>query len=277
MNTVDLHPTRPIGIFDSGLGGLTVFKAIVRLLPQERLIYLGDTARVPYGTKSSATVTRYSEENTAFLIQHQVKAVVVACNTASAYAVPTLKQESAIPLLGVLEPGAARACHVSREGRIGVIGTAGTVASGAYEQAIRRIRSDATVTTKACPLFVPLAEEGWLNRDETYSIARHYLQPLLDGGLDTLILGCTHYPMLHGVIQDVVGPEVQLIDSAQAVAEALQETLREQDLLRGHGTEPGAASSAPIEHRFFVTDDPARFRQVGEVFLGHSIDNVQLV
>lgn len=263
---------RPVGIFDSGLGGLTVFRAIAELLPAERLIYLGDTARVPYGTKSAQTVVRYSQENTEFLLDQDVKAVVVACNTASAYAVPRLQRHFKPPVLGVLEPGARQAIAHSAQKRIGVIGTAGTVTSGAYERVLQNIDSQVQVVSEACPLFVPLVEEGWLDAEETRSIARHYLEPLLRAEVDTLILGCTHYPMLRPVIADIMGPDVVLIDSAQAVAEALQELLKSQHLLRAESRRGG-----PTDHQFFVTDSPERFRRVGEIFLGHPLENVQKV
>jgi len=261
--------SQPVGIFDSGLGGLTVFRAVTERLPQESLIYLGDTARVPYGTKSAPTVTQYSHENTQFLLEKGVKAVVVACNTASAYAVSELKDKYDIPLIGVLEPGACQAIEQSSTERIGVIGTAGTIGSDAYAKAMVQMRSDVTVVSQACPLFVPLVEEGWLDRDETYSIARHYLQPLLDARVDAIILGCTHYPMLQTVIREIVGPTIVLIDSAHAAAAALEKTLREKDLL---------APDGPTEdHQFWVTDEPERFARVGEIFLGRALAQVKKV
>ncbi len=259
---------QPIGIFDSGIGGLTVFRAVRELLPNESLIYLGDTARVPYGTKSAPTVTQYSTENTEFLLSKGVKAVVAACNTASAYAVPALQEMFKVPIIGVLEPGAAQAVAQSRSGRIGVIGTAGTVGSGAYEVALKRHSPDITVLSAPCPLFVPLVEEGWLDRPETESIAREYLQPLLAAEIDTLILGCTHYPLLMPVIQKVVGDDVQLIDSAHAAATALQELLEQQDLLN---------DVAKKGDQFYVTDSPDRFQRVGEIFLGRALENVRKV
>lgn len=232
-------------------------------------MYLGDTARVPYGTKSAPTVTQYSRESTHFLQRHDAKAVVVACNTASAFAVPTLKNEWDLPLLGVLEPGAAKAVALTRRGRIGVIGTAGTIGSGAYEEALLRLNPDLTVVSQACPLFVPLVEEGWLDRPETFSVAREYLAPLLAAEVDTLILGCTHYPMLKATLQEVAGPDVKLIDSAEVVAEALEENLRNQSLLR---TESGRGA-----HQFWVTDSIERFKRVGETFLGTPLHDVQKV
>ncbi len=279
----------PIGIFDSGLGGLTVFKALRALLPRESLIYLGDTARVPYGTKSAPTVTHYSIENTKFLLEQGVKAVVVACNTASAYAVPALQEmfwhsasgapdagspaTGRTPIIGVLQPGAQAAVAATRSRRIGVIGTAGTIGSGAYENAIKVIDADCQVFSQACPLFVPLVEEGWLDRSETRSIARHYLEPLSAAEVDTVILGCTHYPLLQAVVQDVMGPDVTLVDSAKATAHAVQELL-------AAGSPPcegGDKGEVESDHQFFVTDSPERFQRVGEIFLGHALENVEKV
>ncbi len=260
---------QPIGIFDSGLGGLTVVHALAELLPHESLIYLGDTARVPYGTKSAPTVTAYSIENTEFLLQRDVKAVVVACNTASAYAVPELQRLFKTPIMGVLQPGVEAALRATQSGRIGVIGTAGTIASDAYARALKEHRSDIIVESQACPLFVPLVEEGWLQHAETESIARHYLQPLIEAEVDTLILGCTHYPLLEPIIQKVMGPDVHLVDSATAVAEALKGLLEAQGLLN---QEAGSA-----QQEFFVTDSPERFQRVGEIFLGKKLENVQKV
>lgn len=270
-----------IGIFDSGLGGLTVFHALTELLPQERLIYLGDTARVPYGTKSAPTVTQYSIENTEFLLQRGVKAVVVACNTASAFAVASLHKKFDVPMIGVLEPGAAEASRRTKSRCVGVIGTAGTIGSGAYEAAIRDHCPGATVLTQACPLFVPLVEEGWLDRPETFSIAREYLRPLREGGADTVILGCTHYPMLHDVIQEVMGGEVCLVDSATVTAQALRVLLEQNDLLcRGDPRdrpESGANTRFAPTHEFWVTDSPERFARIGEIFLGQPLENVRKV
>jgi glutamate racemase len=265
---------KPIGIFDSGLGGLTVFRALQELLPQEELIYLGDTARVPYGTKSAPTVTQYSRENSAFLHGHQVKVIVVACNTASAYAVPQLKEEFQVPIIGVLEPGAAHAATETRNQKIGVIGTAGTIASEAYPRALQQINPELQVFSQACPLFVPLVEEGWLDRAETTSIARTYLGPLLDSGIDTLILGCTHYPLLKSVLQTVVGPDVRLIDSAIATAEDVKGMLGKSGALCPPKQDGTAPESAATTHQFFVTDAPERFQRVGEIFLGHALETV---
>jgi glutamate racemase len=253
-----------IGIFDSGIGGLTVVHALLEQLPHETLIYLGDTARTPYGTKSAEVVRRYSCENAEFLAEKGVKALVVACNTSSAVAIDTLDRQYAIPVIGVIEPGAAAAVAATRTGRIGVIGTEATIASGAYTRALRRLRANLEIYTRACPLFVPLAEEGWVENEAARVAARTYLASLRRSGIDTLILGCTHYPLLRAVIAEVMGPDVRLIDSATATAAAVRRTLARQGTLRRRGD--GSAS-------FFVTDAPERFVKVGSRFLGAEVDS----
>jgi len=255
---------RPIGVFDSGVGGLTVFQALERALPAESMVYLGDTARVPYGTRSPETVARYSLEAQRFLERQQVKMIVVACNTASSVALDALRAQARFPVLGVIEPGARRAVEQSAAGRIGVIGTRATVASGAYKRAIQALRSDAEVISQACPLFVPLAEEGWTDNDVARSVAKTYLEPFRRAGVDTLVLGCTHYPLLRNVIAAVLGPSVTLVDSAEsAAAEVLALMTREPQLAAQHGTTP--------EHHFYVTDAPEPFQVVAERFLGRTI------
>src|ERR1700674_4489029 len=208
----------PVGVFDSGLGGLTVVRALMRRLPHESLLYFGDTARVPYGPKSPETIRRYSREITTYLRDEGVKAVVVACNTATAHALPMLRDELSIPVIGVVEPGARAAAAATRTRRVGVIGTAGTIGSGAYERAIHAERPDVHVVARACPLFVPLVEEGWLDTPATRLIAQEYLSPLARDGIDTLVLGCTHYPLLESVIGETMGPGVGLVDSADSAA-----------------------------------------------------------
>jgi glutamate racemase len=247
-----------IGIFDSGVGGLTVQRAVLDALPGADTLYLGDTARVPYGTKSAETVTQYSIRNARFLARHGIDLLVVACNTASAVALPALRAELSVPVLGVVEPGARVAARASRTGRIGVIGTQGTVASGAYQAAIRRERQDAEVVARPCPLFVPLAEEGWTDpADEVVrGVARRYLAPLRDAGIDTLVLGCTHYPLLAAAIGAEL-PGVRLVDSAAAVAAEVSATFQE-----------GARQA---DHRFFVTDAPEKFLAVAGRFLGRPV------
>lgn len=257
---------KSIGIFDSGVGGLTVLREIMQVLPQEDTIYFGDTARVPYGTKSPETVTRYSSEIASFLIKRDVKLLVVACNTASAVALPTLKRQLSIPVVGVIEPGARRAVEVSRSGRIGVIGTAGTIRSSAYSRAIKRLKPDAEVLTRACPLFVPLAEEGWIDNQVARLTAQNYLQELKEAAVDTLVLGCTHYPLLKPLIAEVMGPGVVLVDSAEETARTVAAILSDNNLLR-----PRAEKG---NHNYYVSDVPAGFVRVGNRFLGGKLGDV---
>ena len=262
-------PERAIGVFDSGVGGLTVLRELRSQIPDESLVYLGDTARVPYGTKSSPTVLRYAHEAARFLLAQRVKLLVVACNTASAVALDDLAERYHVPVIGVIEPGARRALEVTRKGRIGVIGTEGTVRSGAYERALRAARSDVNVFAAACPLFVPLAEEGWANHEIARMAAREYLKPLLDQGIDTLVLGCTHYPLLKQTLQDVTGAGVQLVDSARETAKTVAQRLMEQQLLQH--------DKAAAPPRYFVTDIPDRFERVGGSFLGEQLHGVTTV
>lgn len=259
-----MSDARPIGIFDSGVGGLTVVGEVRKLLPREEVVYFGDTARVPYGTKSKETVTRFSVENVEFLMKHNVKLVVVACNTASSLSLDFLKRCFRVPIIGVIEPGAKGAVSSTRRGRIGVIGTQATIASGAYEREIRKLRADAEVFSQGCPLFVPLVEEGWLDKDVTAEIASVYLAPLKKKRVDTLVLGCTHYPLLKKVISKVMGRDVLLIDSAKEVAARVRDLLDANGLLNaaGKGREP----------RFFVSDEPGRFVRMGERFLHRKIE-----
>lgn len=253
-----------IGIFDSGIGGLTVVQALLHLLPHETLLYLGDTARTPYGTKSADVVRRYSFENTEFLVQKGIKLLVVACNTSSAVAVDALRERYDIPVVGVIEPGAEAAVGATRNGRVGVIATEATINSGAYTRALRRLRGDVEVYTRACPLFVPLAEEGWVDNEPARAAAKLYLGTLRRSGIDTLILGCTHYPLLRAVIAGAMGTAVHLVDSATATAAAVRDALRRSGTLRRRG--PGSAC-------FFVTDAPERFVKVGSRFLGAHVDS----
>jgi glutamate racemase len=261
--------SRPVGIFDSGIGGLTVARAIYDRLPGESTIYFGDTARVPYGPKSPETVRRYSLEILQWLLEQDVKAVVIACNTSTAHALEALQAASPVPVIGVIEPGARAATAASRGGTVGVIGTAGTIASNAYARAIRGIRPECRVEQRACPLFVPLVEEGWFEHPAAELIAADYLSPLREMGTDVLVLGCTHYPLLRPLLQRVMGAGVRLIDSGEATAEALQLALRSGGL--------EAADGAPARHRFAVSDDEARFRQVGARFIGERLGAAELV
>jgi glutamate racemase len=259
----------PIGIFDSGIGGLTVARAIFEQLPGESTVYFGDTARVPYGPKSPETVRRYSLEILRWLLEQRVKAVVIACNTSTAHALETLQAESPVPVIGVIEPGAAAAASVGGELPIGVIGTAGTIASNAYAKAIRRARPEAKVEQRACPLFVPLVEEGWFEHPAADLIAREYLAPLSAAGVGALVLGCTHYPLLKPLLERVMGPGVRLIDSGQETARVVASALRERGL--------EAPDGAPGAHRFVVSDDEARFRQVGGRFIGDRLGRAEVV
>lgn len=257
----------PIGVFDSGLGGLTVVAELMRQLPHESIIYFGDTARLPYGPKSVETVQRYSREIAEWLQGEGVKSIVVACNTATAHALPMLQEEFAIPVMGVVQPGARAAVRASRNERIGVIGTAGTIASGAYERAIHSLAPHAFVAGKPCPLFVPLVEEGWLDTEATRMIAHEYLTPLQQERTDTLVLGCTHYPLLKPLLADIMGPSVTLIDSAEETAAEAAMVLDRQRLLRQD-------ASAPL-YRFVASDAPQQFLCVGQRFLGTAIDGVE--
>lgn len=251
---------KSIGVFDSGIGSLTVVRALMSRLPKENITYFGDTARVPYGNKSAEVVRQYAVEDTQFLIDQHVKVIVVACNTASAVAIDTLRSHFDIPIIGVITPGAAKAVDVTRNGRIGVIGTLATVASQSYQKEIHGANKSLTVVSKACPLFVPLAEEGWGDHRISQQVADEYLAPLRRDNIDTLILGCTHYPILRSVIQRSIGPSVQLVDSGEAAAQEAAELLATMNLLN--------ESSAIPNYMFFVSDVPQRFRELGTIFLG---------
>jgi glutamate racemase len=252
---------RPIGVFDSGLGGLTVLRALGERMPREHLVYFGDTAHVPYGSKSARTVTKYSLAAARFLTERKIKALVVACNTASALSLSEISRAVKVPVLGVIKPGADAAAAISRSGRVGVIGTEATVASGAYPAALRARRSGLRIWSKACPLFVPLVEEGLWSHRATLLLARHYLRVFRSFKIDTLILGCTHYPLLMDVIRRAMGSGVSLIDSAQQTALEAERLLLGLGLLRGRGTG---------SRRFFVSDAPERFSRLARKLLGVS-------
>jgi glutamate racemase len=260
---------QPIGVFDSGMGGLTVMRALVERLPYESFVYLGDTARLPYGSKSADTVRRYAVQCASALMRHRIKLLVVACNTASATALPALTDVlKPLPVLGVIEPGADAAVKAAPSGRIAVIATEGTVNGGAYERAIRARNPAAIVTQQACPLFVALAEEGLTNGPIVGLAAKRYLDPLLAGSSpECLVLGCTHFPVLKETITQIAGPRVKLVDSAETTAVAVQRLLDEQELARTGG--------ARIL-RFLATDAPERFARVGEIFLGAKIPATQV-
>lgn len=260
----------PIGIFDSGVGGLTVYRALHYRLPNEHFIYLGDTARVPYGTKSLATVERYAIENSQFLVSRGIKLLVVACNTASALALPKIREKIGIDVVGVIGPGGRKAVEITSgisRPRIGVIATEATVASNAYFEAIRKASGDAEVYQTGCPLFVPLAEEGWTNEPETISIAAKYLAKMKDFAPDALVLGCTHYPTLKDVIQQTVGENVMLVDSGEATAEEVELMLIEKGLANP-GPVVGKRQLCDDLDHFYVTDAADRFGRVAETFLG---------
>jgi glutamate racemase len=259
----------PIGIFDSGIGGLTVARAIYERLPRESTIYFGDTARVPYGPKSPDTVKRYSLEILQWLLEQRVKAVVVACNTSTAHALRALQEASPVPVLGVIKPGARAAIAAGGSGPIGVIGTAGTIASDAYNRAIQALAPGVPVVQRACPLLVPFVEEGWFDHPATELVAADYLAELRRACVRSLVLGCTHYPLLRPLLQRIMGPEVTLIDSGQATAAALETILRDKAL--------EAPNEETASHRFVVSDDEARFRQVGSRFIGERLGKAEVV
>jgi len=260
----------PIGIFDSGVGGLTVYRALHDRLPNEHFVYLGDTARVPYGTKSLATVERYAIENSQFLASLGIKMLVVACNTASALALPRIREKIGLDVVGVIGPGGRKAVEITKDKtgpRIGVIATEATVSSNAYLEAIRRASSEAAVLQAGCPLFVPLAEEGWTVEPETRSIAEKYLRDMKEFQPDALVLGCTHYPILREVIQQTVGDDVKLVDSGEATADEVKILLRDRELANTHEPTGPRTLCDDLDH-FYVTDAADRFARVAERFLG---------
>ncbi len=260
---------RPVGVFDSGIGGLTVLKEIIKELPNESTIYLGDTARVPYGIRSPETVTRYSFENTKFLSTKEIKLLVVACNTASSVSLDEIKSRISIPVIGVIEPGAKAAAAATRNKKVGVIGTEATVKSNSYSKAIKAIDESIEVFGIACPLFVPLVEEGWTDGDITSMIAKKYLDGIKHKGIDTVVLGCTHYPLLKKVIAGVMGEGVRLIDSAIETSREIRKTLE----VFGLNTEENGS----LFRNFYVTDSPERFLKVGENFLGQKIEHIEKI
>ncbi len=265
----ELLPHAPIGVFDSGVGGLTVVHALRERLPFESILYLGDTARVPYGPKSPDTVRRYAGEAADFLLARDVKLIVIACNTATARAAEDVASRVPVPVVGVIEPGATEAARRSRDGMIGVIGTQGTIESGIYERVIRGLRPDATVLSVPCPLFVALAEEGWTHGDVARLTAERYLEPLLRREIDTLVLGCTHYPLLKPLLSEVAA-DVELIDSAEATASVVASTLADLEI----AAEP---TGRPPTARYFVTDDARQFGAVAKRFLGEPVDSLEWV
>src|SRR4030095_9210240 len=256
--------TRPIGVFDSGIGGLTVVKELNKLLPNERIIYFGDTARVPYGNKSKETVIHYSLQIAYFLLKKKIKMLVVACNTASSVSLPTLKRHLHIPIIGVIEPGAKTAVQISKKKNIGVIGTLGTVKSNSYKKALRKFNGKLNIIQHPCPLFVQLAEEGWHNNIIAQNVSNEYLKVFKNKKIDALILGCTHYPLLKNVIQKTVGNKVGLIDSGRETAKEVKKILEKKDLLNEH-------SGPKSQSIFYVSDFPHKFKEVSQRFLSRKL------
>jgi len=257
----------PIGVFDSGLGGLTVVKELQRQLPNESIVYFGDTARVPYGIKSKESVIRFSKECVGVLLKYRVKLVIIACNTSSAHALSILKKTFPVPVIGVIQPGARKAVATTRNKRIGVIATQSTINSGAYFRQIKRLNGRIKITGTPCPLFVPLVEEGWFTKKVSAEIAREYLSPVKRSGADTVILGCTHYPLLKPLIQRVMGPKVNLVDSAQEIAREVKEMLGREEKTRTVRKKPA--------HVFLVSDEPEHFCKLARRFLQSDIKNVK--
>ena len=264
--------TAPVGVFDSGIGGLTVAREIMRQTPNEKIIYFGDTARVPYGNKSRETITKYSRQILRFLQTQQVKAIVVACNTASAYALDEIEKETDIPMIGVVKPGARTAVAATVNGHIGVLGTEGTISSGIYSRYIKEISPGMRVTGKACPLFVPLVEEGLWQDPVTDEIARRYLEELIDTGIDTLILGCTHYPLIRTTLGKIMGEQVRLVNPAYETARELKILLQEQELENNEN--PGLGQD---RYRFFVSDAAEKFKRFANSIIKYGILSAKTV
>ncbi len=262
----------PIGVFDSGVGGLTVAREIMRQIPEERIVYFGDTARVPYGSKSQNTIIRFSRQIVHFLKTKGVKAVVVACNTASAQALETLQPELDIPIIGVVTPGAKVAAETTKNGKIGVIATESTIGSQLYTRVIGEHNPHAQVFGKACPLFVPLVEEGWTKDPVTIEVANRYLEPLIETGIDTLVMGCTHYPLLRSVLREVMGESVTLVNPAYETSRELKELLKREGIANdGQCTLEGA------KHQFYVSDAANKFREFANTILPFGVDTTQLI
>lgn len=265
-NSGVLQKNAPIGVFDSGVGGLTVAREIMRQIPNEKIIYFGDTARVPYGSKSKETVTRFSKQIVRFLQSHQVKTIVVACNTASAYALDELEKEIEIPIIGVLKPGAKTAAEVTKNGRIGVIATEATIGSQMYTKYIRELNKQVTIYGKACPLFVPLVEEGLWQDPVTDEIAKRYLTELIDIDIDTLILGCTHYPLIRSTLGRIMGEKVTLVNPAYETARELKELLVEKNILNDESPKLGEN-----QYQFYVSDGAEKFKTFANSIIKYGI------
>lgn len=258
---------RPIGIFDSGFGGLTVVKEIINYLPNENLVYFGDNGRAPYGTKSNETIIKFTFQNIRFLLEHDIKLLVIACNTASSCSLPAVLENFDIPVIEVIKPGSKTAVRESKNGRIGVIGTAATVGSMVYEKTIKEKKPESSVFSKACPMFVPIVEEGWWDNEISYLIAREYLTELKGNGIDTLLLGCTHYPLLTKTISKVFENEVALVSSAQAVAEAVKEYLEIQNI-------EARTTNKPF-YSYYTSDNVEKFVNLGSVILERTIETIK--
>jgi len=272
MNKANIDPVlqeRPIGIFDSGVGGLTVAAEIMKKLPGENIVYFGDVGRYPYGGRSKDTIIQFTRQDVNFLLEHRVKYIIAACNSASAVALETIQGEFETEIMGVIEPGAKTAVSSTRNRRIGIIGTIATISSDSYARAIQKRDKEIKVFSLACPLFVPLAEEGYIEKEASLLIARDYLKTLIDVDIDTLVLGCTHYPLLKGIIGRVMGEKVRLIDSAESAALELAARLSLNNLLR--------PTIEGVEHKFYVSDVPDKFTQIAERFLGRRINNITRV
>ena len=266
---MNIKTNRAIGVFDSGIGGLTVVRSLMERLPFENIIYFGDTARVPYGIKSVETINRYAAQITEFLIKKDVKLLIVACNTMAAVAYQTIIDLSTVPVLEVIDASARIATKSTRTKSIGVIGTPATINSNAYARAIHLLDKEAKVFSQACPLFVPLVEEGWFDHPATKLIVQEYLKPVIAEQIDTLVLGCTHYPLLKPLLQDILGPQVNLIDSAEAMADIAADLINKQNI--------GNQNCLPPDYVFYVSDLPYRFQTLGERFLGRTLGRVELV
>lgn len=274
MNIEEIKDLRqaPVGVFDSGVGGLTVAREIMRQIPNERIVYFGDTARVPYGSKSRETIIKYSRQILRFLQTQQVKAIVVACNTASAYALDELEKETDIPIIGVVKPGARVAARETKNGKIGVIGTEGTIGSQIYTNYIKKLRPEVSVIGKACPLFVPLVEEGLLKDPVTDEIAMRYLSELIDVGIDTLILGCTHYPLIRSTVRKIMGEEVTLVNPAYETAIELKQLLTQKGL-----DNPEAPHLGTDRYRFYVSDAAEKFQRFANSILKYGILSAKII
>lgn len=260
---------RPIGVFDSGLGGLTVLKEIMEMIPTESVVYFGDCGRVPYGTKSKETVIKYTLQDIRFLLNQDIKMIIIACNTASAYSLQMVKNSFDIPVVEVIQPGAVTAVRATRNKKVGVIGTPATINSGAYKKEINKMDSSIEVISKACPLFVPLAEEGWWNNDIAHRVAEEYLIPLKNEGIDTLVLGCTHYPLLQETISKVMGDEVLLVSSAQEAAKTVKNLIYENGFARDEQIQP--------VYRYYTSDSVEKFETLGSSFLNKSIHSAEKI